>query len=176
VVEGVIETPLGPICKRVRVSPDGDLTLEYQLQWKQMPSGALRLAHVTLNPEAFDPLRLCFETHNGGFQTERFPVGTTRIEHGRSVSFLVSATSALGMTNGELSLGDHVRRIAVRTRMEGAAVVAQITFLPVVGSFFYRASFSAVELDETCHDRQRADFPRTLAFTVSAAERRHCQG
>jgi len=169
-VEGVIETPLGPIRKRIRVSPDGDLALEYELQWNQMPPGALRLAHVTLNPEAFDPSQLYSETHNGGFQPERFPLGSTRVEHGRSVSFLVSATAALGMTNGALSLGDQARRIRVQTRMDQAAVVAQITFLPVSGSFFYRASFSAVELDDTCRDRQRTDFPRALAFTVSASE------
>jgi hypothetical protein len=47
-------------------------------------------------------------------------------------------------------------------------VVAQVTFIPVAGSFFYRASFSAAELDETCRNRPRVDFPRTLAFTVTA--------
>jgi len=169
-VEGAIETPLGPIRKRIRVNPDGELALEYELQWNEMPAGALRLAHVTLNPEAFDPSQLYFETHNGGFQPERFPVGAARVEHGRSVSFLVSATAALGMTNGELSLGDLARRIHVQTRMDQAAVVAQITFLPVVDSLFYRASFSAVELDDTCRDRQRTDFPRSLAFTISASQ------
>jgi len=169
-VEGLIETPLGGIRKRVRVSPDGDLALHYFLDWKEMPAGALRLAHVTLNPEAFDPRQLYFESHNGGFSPERFSVGANRIEHGRSVSFLVSATGALGMTNGQLNLGDHVRHIQVRTRMDQAAVVAQITFLPVAGSFFYRASFSAVELDDTCRNRQRSDFPRSLGFTITARQ------
>jgi Glycosyl hydrolase family 57 len=169
-VEGVVETPLGPVHKRVRVNPEGDLTFSYRLDWDEMPPGALRVAHVTLNPEAFDPRQLYFESHNGGFQAERFPVGAKRIEHGRSVSFLVSATGAMGMTNGQLRLGDHARHIQVQTRMDQAAVVAQITFLPVAGSFFYRASFSAAELDETCRNRQRVDFPRSLAFTVAASQ------
>lgn len=168
VIEGVIETPLGTMRKKICVSPDGDLALEYGLDWKEMPSGSLRLAHITLNPEAFDPRQLYFECHNGGFEPERFAVGATRIEHGRSVSFLVSASNALGMTNGQLILGDARRHIEVQTRMDEAAVVAQITFLPVVGSFFYRASFSAVELDDTSRNRQRTDFPRRLAFIIRA--------
>jgi hypothetical protein len=167
-VEGEIPTPLGLIRKRIRVDAEGRLGVEYRLEWEEMPPGALRLAHVTLNPEAFSHAQLYFESHNGGFLSERFSVGSKRIEHGRSVSFLVSASNAMGMTNGELSLGDSERSIKVHTRMEQACVVAQITHFPVIGSFFYRASFSAAELDETCRNRQRLDFPRTFAFTITA--------
>lgn len=165
---GSIATSLGLIRKRIVVSPQGDLGIEYRLEWEEMPPGALRLAHVTLNPEAFDPTRLAFECHNGGFLPERFVVGEKRIDHGRSVSFLVSATSAIGMTNGELRLGDDQRSVAVKTRLDQACVVAQVMFIPVVDSFFFRASFSAAELDETCRNRPRVDFPRTFSFRVSA--------
>ncbi len=168
VVGGEIATSLGMIRKRVELSPGGQLGLEYELQWAEMPPCALRLAHVTLNPEAFNPERLNFESHNGGFCPERFSVGAKRIEHGRSVSFLVSASNAMGMTNGELSMGDNERTIRVQTRLDQACVVAQVTYIPVMGSFFYRVSFSAAELDETCRNRPRLDFPRTLAFTVTA--------
>src|ERR1700682_1026788 len=137
-----------------------------------MPPGALRLAHVTLNPEAFHLDHLYSESHNGGFLPERFSVGAKRIEHGRSVSFLVSAGSAMGMTDGEFSLGDEERTVKVQTHSEQACVVAQVTFIPVAGSFFYRASFSASELDETCRNLPRVDFPRTLAFTVTARQGR----
>jgi hypothetical protein len=167
-VEGEIATPLGVIRKRIRVSAEGQLGIEYRLEWKEMPPGALRLAHVTLNPEAFSPAQLYFESHNGGFSPERFSVGAKRIEHGRSVSFLVSASNAMGMTNGELGMGDNERTIKVQTRLDQACVVAQVKYIPVIGSFFYRASFSAAELDETCRNRPRLDFPRTLAFTVTA--------
>jgi len=170
IVEGEITTPLGQIRKRIRLSAEGQLGIEYKLEWEEMPPGALRLAHVTLNPDAFDSRRLYFESHNGGFLPERFSVEAKRIEHGRSVSFLVSASGAMGMTNGELSLGDDERVIRVRTDMGLASVVAQITFIPVAGSFFYRASFSAAELDETCRNRPRVDFPRTFAFTVAAGQ------
>jgi len=172
IVVGEVGTPLGMIRKRIRVSAGGQLGIEYKLEWEEMPPGALRLAHVTLNPEAFHPENLYFESHNGGRLPERFSVGAKRIEHGRSVSFLVSASSAMGMTDGEFSMGDEERTVKVQTRPEQASVVAQVTFIPVAGSFFYRASFSAAELDETCRNRPRVDFPRTLAFTVTAGQSR----
>jgi Glycosyl hydrolase family 57 len=171
-VEGEVATPLGIIRKRIRVTREGQLGIEYKLEWEEMPPGALRLAHVTLNPEAFHHEHLYFESHNGGFLPERFSVGAKRIEHGRSVSFLVSAGGAMGMTDGELSLGDEERTVKVQTHPDQACVVAQVTFIPVVGSFFYRASFSVAELDETCRNRPRVDFPRTLAFTVTAGQSR----
>jgi hypothetical protein len=121
-----------------------------------------------LNPEAFDPASLYFESHNGGYLSEHFPVGKNRIEHGRSVSFLVSAGAAMGMTNGQLKMGDGDRGFTVDTRLDQACVVAQISFLPVAGSFFCRASFSAAELDDTCRNRSRRDFPKTFEFTINA--------
>ena len=170
VVCGEVATPLGTIRKRVQVSSGGQLGLEYELQWAEMPPCSLRLAHVTLNPEAFNPERLYFESHNGGFRAERFSVATKRIEHSRSVSFLVSASGAMGMTNGELSLGDQDRNVKVETRPQQACLVAQMVFLPVVGSFFYRASFSASELDDTCRNHARVDFPRTLSFRITPGQ------
>jgi hypothetical protein len=172
IVEGEVATPLGMIRKRIRVSAEGHLGIEYKLEWEEMPPGALRLAHVTLNPEAFHPEHLYFESHNGGLFPERFSLGAKRIEHGRSVSFLVSAGSAMGMTDGKFSLGDEERTVKVQTHPDQACVVAQVTFIPVAGSFFYRASFSASELDETCRNRPRVDFPRTFAFTVTAGQSR----
>jgi hypothetical protein len=169
-VWGSIATPLGLIRKRIVVSPQGEFAIEYRLDWEEMPPGALRLAHVTLNPDAFRSERLAFECHNGGFLPERFSVGEKRIDHGRSVSFLVSASSALGMTHGELRLGDDERLVTVKTQLDQACVVAQVMFIPVVDSFFFRASFSAAELDETCRNRPRVDFPRTFSFMVSAGE------
>jgi hypothetical protein len=75
------------------------------------------------------------------------------------------------MTEGTLKIGDCERAIVIQTSLDQACVVAQITYVPVQGSFFYRASFSAAELDDTCRDRPRGDFPRKLEFTISAEER-----
>ena len=167
-LQGCVNTSLGPVLKTIWVTREGQIRLRFELQWEQLQVGSLRLGYVTLHPEAFDPDSLFFETHNGGVLSERFQLGKKGIEHGRSVSFLVSSSSSLGMTNGVLKMGDRERAIVLETPLDQACVVAQITYMPVQGSFFYRASFSAAELDDTCRDRPRADFPRVLEFTIAA--------
>jgi hypothetical protein len=168
-LHGSVATPLGRVQKTIRVSREGRVRIQFYLEWEQLPIGSLRLGHITLNPEAFDPEDLFFETHNGGFTAERFAVGKKAIEHGRSVSFLVSSTSALGMTAGEMRIGDRKRSVKVRTPLAQACVVAQITYKPLPGSFFYRASFSVAELDETCREGTRTAFPRTFEFDIGPA-------
>jgi hypothetical protein len=170
VIRGSIATPLGPVEKTLRLDSGGRLRLRFDLHWQQLPVGSLRLGHITLNPEAFDAQSLFFETHNGGFAAERFILNGKTIEHGRSVSFLVSASSALGMTWGELCLGDSQHAVTIRTRLNQACVVAQIGYVPVAGSFFYRASFSASELDETCREGARSSFPTSFEFEIQASK------
>ena len=57
---------------------------------------------------------------------------------------------------------------SIRPRKLITLIKTQITYVPVQGSFFYRSSFSAAELDDTCRERPRVDFPRILAFTITA--------
>ena len=171
VLRGAVATPLGPVHKTVSVSPEGKVRILFEMQWERMPLGSLRLGHVTLNPEAFDAGSLFFETHNGGILPDKFflnqpGIDKHNVEHGRSVSFLVSSSSALGMTGGELRMGDRDRAIVVRTRLDQACVVAQITYLPVQESFFYRVSFSAEELDETSRERALRDSPSIFEFEI----------
>ncbi|MFZ0799674.1 MAG: hypothetical protein WCA13_17455 [Terriglobales bacterium] len=167
-LRGCVNTSLGPVLKTIRVRREGQIRIRFELQWEQLPLGSLRLGHITMHPEAFDPESLFFETHNGGVLPERFALERKSIEHGRSVSFLVSSSSSLGMTEGVLKMGDRERAIVIQTLLDQACVVAQMTYVPVQGSFFYRASFSAAELDDTCRDRPRVDFPRILEFTITA--------
>jgi hypothetical protein len=170
-LRGCVNTSLGPVRKTIWVTREGQIRLRFELQWEQIPVGSLRLGHITMHPEAFDPGSLFFETHNGGVLPERFPLEKKSIEHGRSVSFLVSSSNSLGMTEGVLRIGDRERAIVIQTSLDQGCVVAQITYVPVQGSFFYRASFSAAELDDTCRDSPRSDFPRILEFTISAEKR-----
>ncbi len=167
-LRGCVPTALGPVVKTIWVTGEGQIRLRFELQWERLPVGSLRLGHCTMHPEAFDADSLFFETHNGGVLAERFALEGRNIEHGRSVSFLVSSSSSLGMTEGGLKMGDRERAIVIRTPLDQACVVAQMTYVPVPGSFFYRASFSAAELDDTCRERPRLDFPRRLEFTICA--------
>lgn len=166
VLRGWVNTSLGPVLKTMRIAREGRIELRFDLQWEKLPVGSLRLGHITLHPETFDPETLFFETHNGGALPERFALEKKGIEHGRSVSFLVSSSSSLGMTKGMLKMGGRDRAVVIETPLDQASVVAQITYVPVEGSFFYRASFSAAELDDTCREDARTDFPRTFEFAL----------
>jgi len=64
-------------------------------------------------PGAWNDRALGFRTHLGGEALEEFRCFNDRFAHGEPVSFLVSASTALGMTEGVLELGDDALRIRV---------------------------------------------------------------
>lgn len=111
--------------------------------------GSLRLGHVTLNPEAFDRSSLFFRTHNGGLDAETFEVPMAELNHGRPVSFLVSANQAIGITEGLVEMGDADLRVRINIDKRVSALIGLMSFSPVRNSYFYRLSLSAQELDDT---------------------------
>ena len=149
-ISGAVPTPLGPIHKRIRVFADEPrVEFEYHLEWKTIPIGSLRLGHITLNPAAFDLNTLFYRTHNGGYSKEIFCLAGANIDHGSAVSFLVSSTHGIGVTEGFVELGDaqHCLHIGVDKTM--AALIGLITCRRVANSYFCRLAFSAGEMDET---------------------------
>ncbi|MFQ5740238.1 MAG: glycoside hydrolase family 57 [Acidobacteriota bacterium] len=149
-VAAVIPTPLGAIHKQIRVHSKLPL-LEWRcrLAWKTIPRGSLRLGHITLNPAAFDRDRLFYQTHNGGQDLERFLLDGRPVDHGSPVSFLVSASQALGITGGVIDLGDAHRHLRIEVDKSWAALVGMITFRESGADYFCRLSFSMAEVDET---------------------------
>lgn len=170
VVEGVIPTPLGNVRKSIRVVRDTqEIELEYQLDWTQWPIGSLRLGHVTLNPAAFDARSLFYRTHNGGYRPETFQLGQTGVDHGDAVSFMVSASHGLGMTEGSCELGDgrHILRIEIDHSL--VALIGMITYQPIGSSFFLRLALSAAEIDDTRRGPvQSGLFPTTYWMRLTA--------
>ncbi|MBZ5557634.1 MAG: glycoside hydrolase family 57 [Acidobacteriia bacterium] len=148
VVEGAIATDLGPVVKRARVTPSA-VDLEYRLEWPERPVGSLRLGDVTLHPSAFDRSTLFYRSHNGGARPETFPLDGTRVSHGDAVSFLVSASHAVGITEGVVELGDRATTLRIEVDKTLAAVVGMVTYQPVGDRYFCRISFSAGEVDDT---------------------------
>ena len=167
-VQARIDTPLGLIRKSITIRVDGETTLSYELDWDHVPSGALRLGHVTINPEGFDPESLFLETHNGGVHPERFRLGEEKVDHGRSVSFLVSANSALGMTEGYVRIGDQGRLLSIGVNQGIGYLVALITCMPIGNSYFSRVTFSGAECDDTTRASGYSSFPRQYELTLSA--------
>jgi Glycosyl hydrolase family 57 len=169
-----VPTPLGWVQKNYRLFDDGQrLQLEWRLDWKQYPSGSLRLGHVTLNPEAFDRASLYFRTQSGGYGEETFSLDGTEIDHGAPVSSLVSANCGLAPTGGWVELGDSEKRLRVEIDQSVAALLAMIQYKAAKKAYFCRLSFSAQEMDETRNLQTRAVEPiacRAIRLVVSAQE------
>lgn len=171
IIRGTVATALGPVEKELRLyreTPRVDVL--YRLDWPVPPLGVLRLGYVTANPEAFDGDTMWYETHNGGDRPERFYLNGTDFDHGRPVSHLVSANTALGMTEGVMSFGDGRRRIVVGALHEQTAAVPMVMWRRLKQGFFFRIAFSAGEIDDTVRtgDPSRTEhWPLTLGFSLS---------
>src|SRR5262249_42389 len=125
---GRIETPKGAIEKTLRFAAhepriDFDLTFH----WSVWSKGALRLGHVTLRGDAFDGSGLALTTRNGGNADERFALNGETVEHGAPVSFLVSSSQGLGMTEGWAEIGDDRTRIRIEVDRTTACLLGLLT-------------------------------------------------
>ncbi len=169
-VWGCIETPKGPIEKTLRLSasqPRVDFDIVFH--WSDWGRGALRLGHVTLLPEAFDWEKLSLATHNGGKVAERFALAGHDVEHGAPVSFLVSASHGLGVTEGWAELGDGETNIRVEVDRGTAPLLGLLTHKRIGGSLFCQLMLSAMELDETRKPFVYQQSPRRFRFAVASA-------
>lgn len=164
-VIGTVDTLLGPINKTVTLSlAEPAVSIKHALQWETLPMGTLRFGHITLNPEAFDRESLFFRTHSGGFDPEIFILGGHQVQQGTPVSFLVSAESGVGMTEGWLEAGDARTRLRIESNRSELAVIGLIAYREIDGKFFCRVSFSAGELDET--RRGQGMLPGDISFCI----------
>jgi hypothetical protein len=160
-----IETPLGPIDKRLRFSAARpEVTFDLELWWKDWGRGSLRLGHFLLNPDAFDCAALTARTHNGGRDLEEFAIGRAEIDHGAAVSFLVSASTGLGLTEGWINIGDAERRFTVVVDRELAPLVGLIQSQRSGDNLFCRLLLSALEMDDTRKPEPAATDPRRFRF------------
>jgi hypothetical protein len=121
-----------------------------------MPIGSLRVGNITLNPEAFERRTLFYRTHNGGYGKESFPLQDDDVDHGKSVSLLVSATNGIGITGGVVELGDAFKQLSINVSMVSSSPIGLITSKRVGDSFFCRLALSLLEVDETCKHRDSA--------------------
>lgn len=149
-VSGSIATPLGPVEKRWWIDDAaGRLRLQLRLCWDEPVVGSLRLGHITVMPGAFDAETLSYCSHNGGTVMESFPLAGADFAHGRAVSFLVSASHAVGLTGGLITLGDDRTRLHLHCDKTQTAMIALVEHHPVQGRHFTRIALSARELDDT---------------------------
>ena len=168
IVSGIVATPLGPIEKVLRFhagAPRVDFDIAFH--WMEFGKGSLRLGHVTLLPEAFDWDHLSLVTHNGGAAPERFLLAGKTVDHGAPVSFLVSSSHGLGMTEGWAELGDERRRIRVEVDRATAPLLGLLTHKRVGGSLFCQLMLSMLELDDTSRPTPYRTGSRQARFSLT---------
>jgi hypothetical protein len=166
-VHGEVGTPLGPIRKVMEFSatdPRIDFAIEFG--WQTWGRGALRLGHITLLPDAFDKNDLGFSTTNGGYVTEHFSLDGHTVEHGAPVSFLVSASCALGMTEGWAELADRRHGLRVEVDRAEAPLIGLLVHRVSGGQLFCQLMLSAMELDDTRKPAHYRPGPRRMRFSI----------
>ncbi len=168
-VQASIDTAKGRIDKTMRFCA-GEPRVDFDLtfHWDDWGRGSLRLGHITLLPAAFDWDRLTLVTHNGGKDSETFSLAGQIIDHGAPVSFLVSSSQGLGMTEGWAELGDGKNRIRVTVDRQLGPLMGLLQHRRVGESLFCQLALSALELDETRKPDSYQKGPRRFRFSVNA--------
>ncbi|WP_255332144.1 hypothetical protein [Methanocalculus taiwanensis] len=157
-IEGNISTPVGEIEKAVTISKyDGTIELEYTFGDVRIPKGSFRLGYITLNPTIFDAETLYYSCCNGGYEPKTFYINKKEIDHGDPVSFLVSASQGIGMTNGMVTIGDAEESIILDVDMTCSAPIGLVSHHCVDDQYFFRIGFSLGEMDETIRHECRLE-------------------
>lgn len=166
-IKADIPTPLGVIHKSWIIEDlNGRVRLTQSFDWAEPLLGSLRLGHITLLNDFFDTDRLCLRTHNGGTDFESFNLSGREVSHGRPVSFLVSASQAIGMSEGVVDIGDDEHRLILECDMTKTSLIGLVTHLNVKGKHFTRLAFSARELDDTSKVAAIPDFCFELLISL----------
>lgn len=167
-IYGRIETPKGSIDKIWHFHADTPvIDCDYVFHWNDWGKGALRLGHITLLPNSFDATTLRLKTHNGGKEPETFCLTGENIEHGAPVSFLVSASHGIGMTEGWAELSDGKSYIRVEIDRKTAPMLGLLTHQPLRGGVFCQLMLSALELDDTRRPDALYNGPRRFRFRIT---------
>jgi hypothetical protein len=168
--QAIIETPRGPITKTMRFrAAEPRVDFDIVFDWTDWGRGSLRLGHITLLPDAFDWKNLSLTTHNGGKHFETFSLNGHSVDHSAAVSFLVSSSFGIGMTEGWAELGDDKNRVRIEIDRATAPLLGLLTHKQIGGSLFCQLQLSALELDETRKPQAYREDPRRFRFGISRA-------
>lgn len=119
----------------------------------RVPCRELAIIHpmnITFIPTSFNRASLFYAAHNGGGEIEKFKIRGDVIEHGRSLSSLISAKHGLGATEGLVIIGDKEKQVCIWHDPAKSALIPTIKYqLTENNQYFLRLQYSAQELDET---------------------------
>jgi hypothetical protein len=163
-----IETPKGPIDKHLRFCAHAPrVEFDLTFHWQDWGKGVLRLGHFTLLPDNLDDAALFLATNNGGGR-EIFALADQTVDHGAPVSFLVSSSHGLGMTEGWAEIGDGHTRLRIEVDRTTAPLLGLLTHRQTRKGPFCQLQLSALELDDTRKPASYEAGPRRFRFSVSA--------
>ena len=167
-----VDTIKGRVEKQMRFSNnERRIDFDISFHWGDWGKGVLRLGHFTLLPDAFLLDQLGLSTTNGGAR-EHFPLYGRTIDHGAPVSFLVSSSHGLGMTDGWAEIGDEKTRLRIEVDRHTAPLMGLLTHRPArrangSTSLFCQLRLSALELDDTRKPSNYRDGPRRFRFSIA---------
>lgn len=125
------------------------------------PEASFRLGYITLLNTDDRPW---FSCHNGGFDKEIFHCDKD-FDHGAPVSSIVSATSALGATSGEIDFGNGNLGVNLKWPQYQCAALPMVSSKGINNNeCLNRLCFSLVESDETL--KEGGHLPN-FSFTIS---------
>nr|WP_241004118.1 hypothetical protein [Magnetospirillum aberrantis] len=166
IVRSVVDSDDHSIAKTLTVHGDrACLDLEIEITCDLPSPSQVRMASVTLNPDAFDRTTLTYAAHNGGRKAERHSLAG-QVDLSRPPTFNVSASTCLGLTGGTLEIADRNHRIVVTAPRAVAAVAGLVTCVDVRPSYFCRAVFTGHEHDDTSQRGTTRWTARRFAFRI----------
>ena len=168
-VSAVIITPLGAIIKKWTIDRiTGTLLLSFKLNWSKPLIGSMRLGYITLMPKAFDPKTLSYHAHNGGNCIENFQMGNeNNFNHGNTISSLISANQALGVTSGIIEIGDNKKRVTLSYSKSQASLIGLVSYTKVRDLIFSRIALSAREVDDTSRSSPLGPFEVDFKISIT---------
>jgi len=179
IISGTVSTQLGNVEKAwVIDDAKGEVKLHYRIRWPETTIGALRLGHVTLLPGGFDLNDLELATHNGGREMETFRIAGNELDHGASVSALISSNNAISVTEGIVQLGDVRKTLEMRIDRNECAAIGLVRNHPVKDKNLTRFAFSIQEFDDTSKARETSlnDVQFTVTMSVREIEGNSAEG
>ena len=128
----------------------GYLNLNLKIKFKKSFISNIRFNAITLNPESFDKNELFFAVKNGGDYYEKFYFRDyKKIDYSNPLSLLISAKTAIGITDGNLLIGDSKKLIRIKIDKNKSALVGLIKYSDFEDDYFTRIILSAREIDDT---------------------------
>jgi hypothetical protein len=124
---------------------------------------------MTLIPGGLDVSLLRCQTHNGGRNPEIFDLQSD-VNHSKPVSFLISATQALGVTDGRIVIFDQQTEVQACIKKEQQALIGMLIHQRVSDTSLTRFFFSALEHDDTSKPTELTPFRVDVEYAAKSTK------